>query len=70
MVVDSSSPVIVEVDEKPISGRSYRPCWNCFLSNVQCPNEMNLWLTLPEIISYAHLDYGTWFFKDKYNTLL
>ena len=41
IVADTSSPVITEMDGKPISGRGYRPCFKRFLLNVQCPNEIN-----------------------------
>ena len=41
IVADTSSPLITEMDGKPISGRGYRPCFNRFLLNVQCPNEIN-----------------------------
>ena len=33
-IVDTGSPVITGMDGKPISGRGYRPCFNCFLLNV------------------------------------
>ena len=41
IVADTSSPLITEMDGKPISGRGCRPCFNCFLLNVQYPNEIN-----------------------------
>ena len=41
IVADISSPLITEMDGKLISERGYRPCFNCFLLNVQCPNEVN-----------------------------
>ena len=41
IVADTSSPLITEMDGKPISGRGYRPCFKRFLLNVQCPNEIN-----------------------------
>ena len=66
MVANTSSPVINIMDEKkPISGRGYRPCFNHVLLNIQSPNEINQWLTLLKIRSYAHLDYATKFFKRK-----
>ena len=40
-IVDTGSPVITEMDGKPISGRGYRSCFNRFLLNVHCPNEIN-----------------------------
>ena len=45
IVADTSSPVITKMDGKPISGKGYRPCFNRFLLNVQCPHEINQWLT-------------------------
>ena len=41
MGADTSSPVITEMDGKPISWKCYRHCFNHFLLNVQCPNEIN-----------------------------
>ena len=70
MIADTSSPVITEMDENPISGRGYRPYCNRFPLNVQSPNEitsdsvcsrlefMVIWITERS------------FFKDKHNTLL
>ena len=40
-IVDAGSPVITEMDGKLISGRGYRPCFNRFVLNVHCPNEIN-----------------------------
>ena len=37
---DTGSPVITEMDGKPIYGRGYKPCFNRFLLNVQFPNEI------------------------------
>ena len=34
VVADTGSPVITEMDGKPISGRDYRYCFNRFLLNV------------------------------------
>ena len=69
IVADTSSPVIIKMDDKPISGRGYMPAFNRFLFNVQCPNEINQWLTLLEIRCYTtHLDYRkSGFLKDKHN---
>ena len=39
-IADTNSPVITEMDGKPISGRGYKPCFS-FLLNVKCPNEIN-----------------------------
>ena len=55
IVVDTGSLVITEMDERPISGRGHRPCFNCFLLNVQWLNEINQYVTLLKIRSYAHL---------------
>ena len=41
IVADTSSPLITKMDGKPIPGRGYRPCFNGFLLNVQCPDEIN-----------------------------
>ena len=41
MVADTSSPVITEMDERPISWRGYRPCFNRFFLNVQYPYKIN-----------------------------
>ena len=41
IVADTSSSVITETDEKPISRKIYRPCFRRFLLNVQCPNEIS-----------------------------
>ena len=41
IVADTSSPVITVMNGKPTSGRGYRRCFNWFLLNVQCPNEIN-----------------------------
>ena len=58
-IVDNTSwPVTTKIDGKFISGRDYSPCFNRFLLNVQCYNEINQWLTLLEVESYAHMDYG------------
>ena len=68
IVADTSSPVITEMDGKPISGRGYRPCFSRFLLNAQCPNEIEQWVTLLKSRSHAHMDYGKRvFFKDKHN---
>ena len=40
-IVDNSSPLISEIDAKPISGRGYRSCFNRFLLSGQYPNEIN-----------------------------
>ena len=65
MVADTSSPVITEMDVKPISGRGYRPCFRRFLLNFQCPNKINseskkkiVSHSAQDFRSYAHLDYG------------
>ena len=54
IVADINSPVITEMDGKPISGRGYRPCFKRFLLNVQCPNDINKWV----VRSYDHLNNG------------
>ena len=41
IVADTSRPLITEMDGKSISWRGYRPCFNRFLLNVHCPNEIN-----------------------------
>ena len=41
IVADTSSSVIIEMDEKPVSRKIYRPCFRRFLLNVQCPNEIS-----------------------------
>ena len=41
IVADTSSPLVTDMDGKPISGRGYRSSFSCFLLNVQCPNEIN-----------------------------
>ena len=41
IVADTSSPVITEMDVKPISGRGYRSCFKRFLLIVYCPNKIN-----------------------------
>ena len=51
-VTDTSSTIFIEMDGKPISGRGYRPCFEPFLLNVQCPNEINKWVTLLEILGF------------------
>ena len=38
------------MDEKPISGRGYRPYFGRFLLNVQYPNKINYWVNLLEIL--------------------
>ena len=66
--VDTSSPVVTKMDGKTISGRGFTSCFNRFLFNVQCPNEINQWYTLLEIRRYTHLNNGKGgFFKDKHN---
>ena len=35
IVAYTSSPVTTKIDERLISGRGYRPCFNHFLLNVQ-----------------------------------
>ena len=40
IVPGTSSPLITEMDGKPISGRGYRSCFNYFLLNIHCPNEI------------------------------
>ena len=37
IVADTSSSLISDMDGKPISGGGCRPCFNCFLWDVQCP---------------------------------
>ena len=54
IVADINSPVITEMDGKPISGRGYRPCFKRFLLNVQCHNDINKWV----VRSYDHLNNG------------
>ena len=40
IVADTGSPVMTEMDGKPIFGRDYRPCFNRFLLNVKRSNEI------------------------------
>ena len=63
MVADTFSPVITDMDEKPFSWRGYRPCFNCFLLNVERPNKINQWLSQLNIRSYAHLLWNAVFLK-------
>ena len=58
IVADTSSPVITEMDVKPISGRGYRPCFRRFLLNFQCPINQLVSHSAQDFRSYAHLDYG------------
>ena len=41
IVANISSPVTTKIDGKFISGRGYSPCFNRFLLNIQCYNEIN-----------------------------
>ena len=37
IAADTSSPVITEIDGKPVSARGYRACFDHFVLIVQCP---------------------------------
>ena len=41
IVADTSSALITEMNGKPFSVRGYIPCFNRFVLNVQCHNEIN-----------------------------